>query len=88
MLKQLLYLSDLNPIKNLWELLKKRIIQQYPELLIILKNAKSLKLLCEATIKVWYDFDKDLINGLIDLMPRRVAVMVIARGQYTKYQFK
>lgn len=79
------YSPDLNPIENLWHLLKEEILKRYPELSTMPKSEKSLKLLCEAATIVWLDFGIELVNRLIDSMPARVRAVKEAKGWYTKY---
>jgi hypothetical protein len=49
------------------------------------KNAQSLAKLCDAAIEVWLDLEVELVNKLIDSMPRRITALRKARGWYTKY---
>ena len=79
------YSPDLNCIENLWKLLKEKINARYPELGTLPKNESSLRQLISAAIEVWEEFDIELINQLIDSMPRRIAAVVAAKGWYTKY---
>jgi transposase len=79
------YSPDLNCIENLWKLLKEKINAWYPELGTLPKNESSLQKLISAAIEVWEQFDIELINQLIDSMPRRIAAVVAAKGWYTKY---
>lgn len=79
------YSPDLNPIENLWSLLKEKIVERSPELSTMPKNDKSLELLQEVAIKVWMDFEIEVVNRLIDSMPARVRAVREAKGWYTKY---
>lgn len=79
------YSPNLNPIENLWKLLKEEICKRYPELSIMPKNNQSLQRLCEAAIEVWEEFHDDLLKKLISSMPRRLAAVITAQGWYTKY---
>ena len=77
---------DLNPIKNLWTMFKdafhKRLIEEgikpstRPEVL------KKVYMLLE---EVWRDQGMELINKLIESMPRRCAAVIAAGGGCTKY---
>lgn len=79
------YLPDLNLIENVWKLLKEYINKEFPELALMLKNNLTLQRLCEAAISVWEDIDDSLLTKLIDLMLRRISVVIKAQGWYTKY---
>lgn len=79
------YSPDLNPIENLWKLIKEEICKRYPELASMPKNNISLHRLCEAAVEVWEEFRDQLLQQLIDSMPRRLAAVRAANGWYTKY---
>lgn len=79
------YSPDLNPIENLWHLLKKKIVDLHPELSTLPKTTESLAKVCEIAVVLWEEFEEEMINRLIDSMPRRIAAVIAARGWYTKY---
>lgn len=79
------YSPDLNPIENLWKLLKERICGRYPKLSDIPKNNQTMQRLCEAAVKVWEDFEEDLLQTLAISMRSRLAAVIAAQGWYTKY---
>lgn len=79
------YSPDLNPIENLWSMLKERIVKRYPELSDMPTNNQTLKKLCEIAVRVWLDFEIELVNRLIESMPRRLKAVRDAKGWYTKY---
>ena len=79
------YSPDLNPIENLWHLLKERIVDLHPELADLPKSDQSLDRLYDVAIEVWLDIGIDLVNTLIDSMPARVQAVREAKGWYTKY---
>lgn len=79
------YSPDLNPIENLWKLLKERILARHPILSAMTKNNTSKQRLIEAAIEVWEEFEPELLNTLMDSMPRRLEAVIQARGWYTKY---
>jgi len=66
-------------------LLKKRILQVYPKLATLPTSEALLKKLCEAAIRVWLDFNIDLVNKLINSIVNRVKAVKEAKGWYTKY---
>lgn len=79
------YSPDLNPIENLWKLLKERICDKYPELSDMPKNTASWELLVRAAIDVWELFEDKLLERLVESMDRRMEAVIAAKGWYTKY---
>ncbi|OAA34640.1 Transposase, Tc1-like protein [Metarhizium rileyi] len=79
------YSPDLNPIENLWKMLKENIYERHPLLSTAPKNADSLQWLCEAAVEVWEDLQDDLLDRLVEPMPRRLEAVADAQGWYTKY---
>ena len=67
---------DLNPIENLWEIVDQKIRKE------ISKNSTELFEKLEAA---WRSIDLDIIEKLIQSMPRRCAAVIKAKGYYTKY---
>ena len=79
------YSPDLNPIENLWALLKAEMYILYPELVGAPNNAETLDLLIRSAMDTWDRLGEDLLNRLIDTMERRVKAVIEAKGWYTKY---
>lgn len=79
------YSPDLNPIENLWKLLKEQICRRYPELSDMPKNVRSMEALVTAAIIVWEEFEDELLERLIKSMDRRMEAVKEAKGWYTKY---
>lgn len=68
---------DLNPIENLWSVLKKLVAREQPS---------SKRTLIEAIIKSWnHVIDHDTLKKLVASMPRRCAAVIKAKGYATKY---
>lgn len=69
---------DLNPIENLWELLKREISRE---------NITNKRQLIERLIEVWHRNDTITQNCLkcIQSMPRRIQAVIAAKGGVTKY---
>jgi len=76
---------DLNPIENLWALLKAQIYKTYPELLRMNNSEATLKLLIRCAIATWEDFGEQIMARLIDTMVNRVKAVILADGWYTTY---
>ncbi len=69
-------LPDLNPIENLWGIVKRKMRNKRP------KNADELK----ATVKeTWASIPPQQCHKLITSMPRRIEAVIKAKGAPTKY---
>jgi transposase len=79
------YSPDLNPIENLWKLLKEAIQKHHPELNTALSNNNSLQRLSEAAVEAWEALEDNILHRLVDSMNRRLQAVIRARGWYTKY---
>ncbi len=67
---------DLNPIENLWGIVKRKMWYARPN------NAEELKATIRAT---WALITPEQCHRLIDSMPRRIAAVIQAKGAPTKY---
>jgi transposase len=68
---------DLNPIENLWHILKRRVRAKCP------KNMDELK---QAIVQAWVlDIKPEYCQKLISSMPRRIKAVLQNRGYSTKY---
>lgn len=72
------YSPDLNPIENLWGILKKEIWK-------ISGAHKSLSNLIKAAQKAWDAIPQEVVQNLIDSMPTRRDAILEANGGHTKY---
>jgi len=79
------YSPDLNPIENLWKLLKQEICERYPELGDMPKSQAAMDRLVRAAVEVWEDFKEELFLSLVDSMVRRCEAVIDSNGWYTKY---
>ena len=70
------YSPDLNPIENLWAVMKSRVKgKEFP-------TKDSLWVDLQA---IWNTFSQDFIRKYVDSMPRRVAAVILAKGGSTRY---
>lgn len=69
---------DLNPIENIWGLMKRKLQQQ-----TVMKKEQ----LREALNDIWLRDDslRQAISSAIDSMPRRIEAVIAAKGGVTKY---
>ncbi len=79
------YSPDLNPIENLWALMKAEIYRLHPELEHAPDTAETLEQLIKAAQEAWHEIDQAVLNNIAITMPRRVAAVIEAQGWYTKY---
>ncbi len=80
------YSPDLNPIENLWALLKKEAYKVYPDLDKLKgKGEEAETQLFQILQKAWGNIREKVIEGLISSMPRRCEALIIAEGWHTKY---
>jgi transposase len=69
---------DLNPIENMWALLKRRLNRKPP--------AKGVNELWERVSQIWYnEISKEECLKVIHSMPERIAAVLKAKGMWTKY---
>jgi transposase len=79
------YSPDLNPIENLWALMKAIIYERHPDLEYACDNQETLARLIEAAIEAWHAIDQRVLQKLSDTMPHRVQAVLTADGWYTHY---
>jgi len=79
------YSPDLNPIENLWALLKAEIYKSYPELEFANDTTVTLDCLIAAAKEAWHEIDRTILYNLSVSMPHRVQAIIDADGWYTKY---
>ncbi len=66
---------DLNPIENIWDIIKRKMRNKRP------KNADKLKKVKET----WASIPPQQCHKLITSMPRRIEAVIKAKGAPTKY---
>jgi DDE superfamily endonuclease len=82
---------DINPIENCWDVLKRLVPKKFKELKAAstrsIEKASDLALLKIAISSVWTDNDllKKTAKNAIESMPKRVELLIKARGGYIKY---
>lgn len=79
------YSLDLNPIENLWALLKAEVNKRFPELTKDGFTKVGEWKLFTALQQVWNSMGQEIINNLIESMKDRIAAVIAAKGWYTKY---
>ena len=69
---------DMNPIEHVWNYLNRLVREHQPQP----KNITELKHIIE---QKWYSIPLEYIHALYNSMPRRIAALLEAKGQHTKY---
>lgn len=67
---------DLNPIENLWNIVKKELREQ---------DTSTLPKLKAAIEKAWNNLPTGVIHKLVDSVPRRLTEVIKKKGNVTKY---
>lgn len=79
------YSPDLNPIENVWALLKRKIAKKYPLLRTSKVNEENKQLLMVAIKDCWDNLKQDTIDTIIKSLPRRLSNVIEYGGGNTKY---
>ena len=74
------YLPDLNPIENVWKILKEDITKEFPHLVDLPKNDAAKRELIYVTICVWEGLDEEMLNKLLLGMVKRLQAVIEADG--------
>ena len=69
---------DLNPIENLWIILKKQLRDEYES------PPRNLDELWERIEEQWYAIPLGVCKNLVESMPRQTAAVLSAKGLWTK----
>ena len=70
---------DLNPIENLWAIIKKKRFKNC--------DCFSKTKLIKSIIQIWYNDDEvqNICSTLVDSMPTQILMIINAKGGHTKY---
>jgi transposase len=79
------YSPDLNPIENVWSLLKDRLNKRPYSSLGIGRGINSINTFKRAIKEEWSKIPQESIDNCILSMPRRYEAVIKAKGWYTKY---
>ncbi|KAJ5635170.1 uncharacterized protein N7484_008483 [Penicillium longicatenatum] len=76
---------DLNPIENLWALLKASIYKLRPDLIDMRNNDETKAILVETAQQAWDELNLRHFSHLSETMPHRVEAIIESQGWYTPY---
>jgi len=80
------YSPDLNPIENVWSLVKDKLHKNYPELYLMKGSVNEVKKAIEEAITYcWELLDPKVFDTLAGSMVDRIEAIIKADGWYTKY---
>jgi hypothetical protein len=71
---------DLNPIENVWGMLKRRTSQRF-----LTERPSTVEDIVRIAQEEWEGLDWELIDRMIDGMPRRIEAVIGAEGGRTRY---
>ena len=67
---------DINPMENIWALLKKQVAKRNPEIIEDLENAIHLE--C-------HDFSSDVVSNTISSIYNRIDLLIESNGRVISY---
>jgi transposase len=79
------YSPDLNPIENIWSLLKDRLDKRYNGSYSRSKSTISIEAFKTAIQEEWALIDQESIDNCILSLPKRWQAVIDAKGYPTKY---
>ena len=75
---------DLNPIENLWQILKTRVEKQVNDMLVK-KQAVTVEVFREVIQKEWEEIDRSTYVNLVHSMPTRLNEIIEGNGNKISY---
>ena len=78
------YSPNLNPIENLWSILKKRVEKRVNKR-ISKKKSVTQKIFMDIIREEWYNIDQNLCFNLVNSMPKRIELVIKRNGNIIQY---
>jgi len=75
---------DLNPIENLWQILKTRVEKQVNDMLVK-KQAVTVEVFRGVILKEWEEIDRSTYVNLVHSMPTRLNEIIEGNGNKISY---
>ena len=79
------YSPALNPIENLWALVKAELYRLHPELEHAPDTEATLDALILGAQEAWHSIDNGILYRLATTIGNRVKAVIDSEGWYTKY---
>lgn len=79
------YSPDLNPIENLWALMKAKIYELRPDIKGMPNTQDTLDIVIATAQQAWSELDTEMVEHLAISMPNRVRAVIENDGWYTSY---
>ena len=76
---------DINPIEHAWFLLKRELYKRHPTIHTLGQSQAAIHTIRKHLSDAWRELDHEILQRLIDSMPRRLAAVIAAGGWHTKY---
>ena len=76
---------DLNPIENLWSMLKRLVYEKHPEIDRLRANDEDIYKLKCALVEAWNALSQEYLDALVELMDDRVEIVYQAHGWWSRY---
>jgi hypothetical protein len=77
--------ARLNPIENLWALLKAKIYELRPDLMHMKHNETTKRILVDTAQIAWQNIDMRHLEHLSETIPNTVEAIIESEGWYTPY---
>ena len=75
---------NLSPIENLWAHLKLELHRQFPNTATLKGSAQTIKATLQQRLhKIWWETGEEVLNALVEDMPKCCKGVIAARGWYT-----
>jgi transposase len=79
------YSPDINPIENVWHIMKVALHEKYPDLYKLYLSEANVAYLGRCLKEVWEEVLQEKITVMIDSLDHRIRAVIAAKGWYTKY---
>ena len=75
---------DLNPIENLWSILKRRVEREVNKL-VVEKKSITVDIFIDVIKKEWEEIEPEILLNLVRSMPKRLEQIIEGNGNKLSY---